>query len=334
MDIINILNNYNVILENVINSSISSLKIQTYVINLITDKFRRNHIKHILNKLNINYTLVIVEKITDSILNDINNKCKLKLNKGVIGCCLSHLWCIKHAISSKYKHFLILEDDIIFHKNFETLFKQLDYDQYDMIQLGCCDFNLHSNLQNENLKDIIAKNIAVNTDKLTIYRPTKIALGAYGNIYNLSFAKMILEEKVRNFTEFDINFITYYEKYKIGICYPNLITSELSTTNLKHNYSIFNSNRNEIFIRSCFIDFKYSDYYFIWIICLEYCYYEYQKNGYDISCYNYENLIEKFSDNYPEKKIHIMNILLNNNYNINDIQEIMILLQNDKYSVV
>ena len=199
-----------------------------------------------------------------------------------------------------------------------------------MIQLGCCDFNLHHNLQkytnveNNTLKDELKDKI------LTIYSPSKIALGAYGNIYNLGFAKMILEEKNKNFLEFDTNFDTYYEKYKIGICYPNLITSELSTTNLRHNFSLFDKCKNYKYVKQCFVDFNYSDYNFMWILFLKYCYNNYISNK---SLDKYEKLIEDFSHNYPKIKNNITNVLLNNNYNINDIQEIMVLLENDKYII-
>lgn len=318
--VMNILKNYNVILENIINSSNSFLKIPIYVINLNTDNFRRAHIKHILHKLNLNYTLVIVNKISDNVVQSIDTK----LRKGIVGCCLSHLWCIQHAIHSKHSYFLILEDDVVFHKNFLSLFKNVNYEQYDMVKLGGCDFNLHDNLKDVKIKDNV----------LTIYQPNKIALGAYGNIYNVGFAKIILEDKLRNFTEFDMNFDIFYEKYKIGICYPNLVTCELSTTNLEHDYSLFNKYKNEHFLNKCFIKFSYSDYYFIWVIFLEYCYNIYKENGFS-RLENYKKIVENFANNdeYNRKKYNIIDILMNNNYTINDINEMMILLKNDKYVV-
>ena len=324
-DLINTLKEYKVNLENIVNSSNSFLNIPVYVINLNTDKFRRAYIQQILKKMNIDYKLIVVEKITDEIRIKMNSK----LRSGIVGCCLSHLWCIQHAIDSNYNHFLILEDDVIFHKQFQTLFKEVDYHDYDMIQLGCCDFNLHENLSKSNVST--ETNNA--TNQLTIYRPTKIALGAYGNIYNIAFAKLILQEKTHYFTEFDMKFDTYYDRYKMGICYPNLITCELSTSNLEHDYSMFTkfrtSYKNDQFVKKCFTKFHYSDYYFIWIVFLEFCYEEYQNEN---VLKNYTQLTEQFSYNYPRIKDDIINTLANNDYTIDDLNEIMVLLKNDKYS--
>ena len=237
------------------------------------------------------------------------------------------MWCIKNAISQNFEHFLIFEDDIVFHKNFETLFKKLDYKHYDMIQLGCCDFNLKKNVN---------KNMKINKD-LHIYSPLHIALGAYGNIYNINFAKIIYEEKINNFKEFDTTFDMYYNKYKMGICLPNLVTTELSTSNLGHDFSLFkdnitNFNRNSYFTSSCFIDFSYDKYYFLWIIFIEYCYKYYKENNKkDITFDNYFSLIEQFACKNSENQELIKHTLLNNEIYFYDIMEIFNILDTDTY---
>jgi GR25 family glycosyltransferase involved in LPS biosynthesis len=321
-EIINLLNNYKVIIEKNYNSNNSLINIPVYVINLNTDIYRRGYIKYFLNKFNINYKLIIVERIMSDkeIVKGIKN--------GITGCCLSHLWCIKNAIEKNHNYFLIMEDDVIFNKNFINLIKKVNYKKYDMIQLGCCDFNLKKNIKEYDIND-------VNNDNLFIYQPNEIALGAYGNIYNIHFAKMVLEEKLIRFSEFDTKFDMYYKKYNIGICLPNLLTTELSTTNTNHNYSFLNSLKNEHFIKKCFIKFNYHDYYFILIIFIEFCYNEYMNNNFVL---NYDKIITDFSDKFntnklTSKKRLILDVLSNNNIYENDIISIIEIIKNDIYLI-
>jgi GR25 family glycosyltransferase involved in LPS biosynthesis len=317
-NIINILNNYEVVLENVNNNNNSFLKIPIYIINLNTNYLRRGYIKYITKRLGLNYTLVIVNPVLDNIKDSIC--CKTK--NGIIGCFLSHLWCIKHAISNKFEHFLILEDDIVFHKNFEILFKKLNYKQYDMIQLGCSDFNLKKNVS----KNIITKD-------LQVYNPTYIALGAFGNIYNINFAKIIYEEKINNFKEFDTTFDMYYNKYNIGICLPNLVITELSTSNLGHEFSLFKDDcSNNYFKKSCYIDISYDKYYLLWIIFIELCYDYFKENGKNALTFSdYFSLIDNFSSKYMTNCELIKNTLMNNEIYFYDIMEIFTILETDIY---
>ena len=329
-NIVNILNNYNVTLEHIINSNSPILDIKTYIINLESDAIRRAYIKYITKKLGINYTLVIVKPILSEIkkhMHIIGN-----VQNGVIGCFLSHMWCIKNAIENNHDYFLIYEDDIVFHKDFNSLIKKVNYKKYDMIQLGCCDFNLKRNIENKSNID------------MTIYNPKQIALGAYGNIYNKNFAKLVYLEKINNFKEFDTTFDMYYFKYNIGICLPNLITAELSTTNLGHNFSIFTAYNNQ-FITSCFYDFNYNDYFFIWIIFIEFCY-NYSKTNIDNISNTYTNVINKFAletssklnknanirENNKNIEDLIKNILLNNGIYANDMMYILKTIDTDNYN--
>lgn len=322
--ITNILNNYNVILEKIQNTQNSFIDFPIYVINLKNDIYRRAYIKYITQKLGINYTLVVVNTISNETKDKLNPKTKL----GIAGCFLSHMWCIKNAIENNYKHFLIFEDDIVFHKNFKTLFKQVNYEEYDMIQLGCCDFNLKKNIANMNINK-----------QFTLYEPTDIALGAYGNIYNLNFAKLVYEEKINSFNEFDMPFDMYYNKYKMGVCLPNLVTAELSTTNLGHDFSPFKKKQTKLkfngyFTKSCFVEFKYEDYYFIWIVFIEFCYNFYKENKKSIDNHQYQELIKTFSEKEVVENTNnqiISNVLLNNGLFYTDINAIFQILDTDKY---
>tara|TARA_B110000971_G_C20039092_1_gene516412 strand:+ start:2104 stop:3072 length:969 start_codon:yes stop_codon:yes gene_type:complete len=317
--ILNILNNYEVLLETN-NNEDSILNIPTYIINVIHNKYRRSYIKYITSKLKISYTLVVVKPCDNEMKKTINSKS----SNGVVGCCLSHLWCIKNAIENNYKHFLILEDDVVFHKDFKYLFSKVNYQSYDMIQLGCCDFNLKRNI------------ISKPTSPFSIYSPKYLALGAYGNIYNLDFAKLFFYEKICSFKEFDTTFDNYYEKYNIGICYPNLLTTELSTSDLGHNYSLFKNNKskfnyNNYFTSMCFFDFNYNSYDFLWIEFVSYCYMDYTKKNTMLDINTYNLIINNFSEQYPDKKELIQSVLLNNSIDCVDMNQIIIDICNDKY---
>jgi GR25 family glycosyltransferase involved in LPS biosynthesis len=318
-NIINILNNYDVVLETTRQEK-SIINIPVYIINLNTNYYRRSYIKYITSKLNINYTLVIVKKCSDEIKNSIDRNSK----NGIIGCFLSHLWCIKNAIENGYEHFIIFEDDVVFHKNFKNLFCKVDYKKYDLIQLGCCDFNLKKNMKDDPKKNLV------------IYKPCHLALGAYGNIYNINFAKLIFYEKTNCFKEFDTTFDMYYNKYDIGTCYPNLVTSELSTSDLGHDYSLFKTEHssfsyNKYFTGKCFYDFDYNDYYFIWIIFIQYCHERYIENKLSLDNKLYCLLIKDFSCKYVLKKDIIQYVLLHNNLKFNDMNCIIQNICDDKF---
>ena len=311
--ILNILDKYNVKIETFKNTNNPYLDLPIYIINLESDIYRRAYIKNLMKKNEINYKMVIVKNVQQRIVDIINNNnnSNKKIKNGVIGCCLSHLWCIQQCIKQKYPHFLIFEDDIVFHKQFKTLVKNINYKKYDLLQLGCCDFNLKKNL--------IDKSV-------TVYEPKILALGAYGNIYNIHFAQLFFKEKINFFSEFDTTLEMYYDKYKIGICYPNLITTELSTTNINHNYSLFTSiNKNDYFTKACFYEFDYTDYQFMWIIFIEYIYNLYKENTDNLD--NYNNLVKSFSKMYKKNQNKINDILLNNNYSIIDLNEIVVYLE-------
>ena len=99
MPVIDCLENYPVIIEEVQNPKNNSLNIPIYVINLDKDKFRRGYIKQVLRKLGFTYKLVIVQKISPKLAKQF-----IRTTPSVAGCCLSHLWCLKNAIESNHKH--------------------------------------------------------------------------------------------------------------------------------------------------------------------------------------------------------------------------------------
>ena len=256
-----ILQNYNVKSFTIINDShctknpINNQLNCIYVINLKKDKIRRNYILRIMKKMQLNFTLVVVEKITEEtyLLLNIDDS----LSKEEVGCSLSHMWCLKDVISKGHSHCIIFEDDIIFHKNFTNLFLDLDIvnTKYDFLLLGACDFSF-SKVNFNNVKD-------------KLYVPDKNAervYGAHANLYSAEGAKKMFEAKMHNFSFFDKDYHSMFDFFPDTsfICSPNLVVTDISTTNLQHEYPFF-SKAEENYYNKCFVNFSFQDYHFIYL---------------------------------------------------------------------
>jgi GR25 family glycosyltransferase involved in LPS biosynthesis len=236
MDFNNLLNNYcveEILFNNGDESTHILNKFPIYVINLRSDVYRRNYIISLFEELKINFKLIVVNKLQNLDLNDKN------LSK--LGCILSHMWCLKNAISLEYKKFIIFEDDIVFHKKFKEYFSiHLNCD-YDLLLLGASDFNFKKNLQYLD-------------DTKKVYFPKFLVCGAHANLYKLDFAvifyQYLLQQTV--VSNFDSYFKLFYDKYKIAVCFSNLIICELTTTNIDHNYSYLYPCNNKIYLSYCF----------------------------------------------------------------------------------
>ena len=128
-----------------------------------------------------------------------------QLSKSEVGCSLSHLWCLKHIIKNKYKGgAIIFEDDIVVHKNFESMFERLFKEKhFDFLSMGACDFDFF---------DINYKNV-----KNGLYQPclknSKRCYGAHANYYSLNGAKYIFKLKSLFFSFFDNNFSNIFKHF-------------------------------------------------------------------------------------------------------------------------
>ena len=308
---LDILNDYIVEKVSINNGSVEKNilnKYPIYVINLKKDFYRRAYIKFLFEKLQINFNLIIVNNISVYDLDKWKITQRFK-HLGQLGCVLSHMWCLRDAINSNYDKFIIFEDDIIFHKRFDKIIlKYLDYD-YDLLMLGALDFNLKNNINfmNEN-KDM--------------YFPKELALGAHANLYALNFAKIFYNYKIENdsIIEFDKDYPMFYENYKIGICYPNLVVCELSTTNINHIFSPLKEDFYNNYIDKCFMgEIIYSNYNYILIDFIKFIF---EKNILN-ECKTYEEVIELYIKlrHYQFNKI-VKKILTSNDYNLDDLNHI------------
>ena len=263
-DINKIIQNYKVKIINVDNNSssnsnnseINTIINKIYVINLLENEIRRNYILVLMKKLNINYTLVVVERISIDNYNIINKVSNI--SKSESGCLLSHLWCLNDIIKNNHQNAIIFEDDIILHKNFKNMLIQRLKTKYDLLILGACDFNFsqfnYKNIQNN------------------IYNPTNFdkLYGAHANYYSLEGAKKMFEFKSSNISFFDNNYdvIFKYFKNKSAVCYPNLVVSDISTSDLGHSYK-FLSLTEKYYYDKCFKNFNFNNYNFIYLNILK-----------------------------------------------------------------
>ena len=142
--VIKLIKKYNVKIINIlndINSEINKRIQKIYVINLAEDVYKRNYIITLMKKYNINFTLVIVERISQDVFLDFCQNASISIAE--FGCCISHLWCLYQIILHKFTHAIVFEDDIILHKDFEKKIISI-YDNnpnIDLLLLGAHDFN-------------------------------------------------------------------------------------------------------------------------------------------------------------------------------------------------
>jgi GR25 family glycosyltransferase involved in LPS biosynthesis len=263
-EIISFIKTYKVKTINIINSNKSILneKIsKIYVINLLSDKKKRNYILVLMRKYKINFTLVIVEKISDD---DYKKLCpKQHISKSELGCCMSHLWCLNNGIKKEHKNMIIFEDDIILHKNFVKLFMDIyeKNDKIDFLLLGSQDYHFSSiNYKNVDTEKGL---YYPNTSKMRLY-------GAHANYYSLEGAKrkFLIRTSLLSFFDKEYNLMFEHFKKSSFICYPNLVVTNMSMSSINHTREFFSADEFK-FYKNCYVNFNFSDYNFIYINILK-----------------------------------------------------------------
>lgn len=310
--------NYKVRLVNIINDNtnlnfINSFVDKIFVINMKSCNIRRNYIISLMKKYNINFTFVIVDSISYDVTKYINKF--TTLTKAETGCLISHLWCLNRIIKQKYKNAIIFEDDIIFHKNFSVIFPKVfeNTNRIDFLILGACDFHFSE----ENFK-----RVDKNKNLYTITSETPRVYGAHANYYSYEGALKMFKLKINNISFFDRDYCKMFEYFENSsfICYPNLVVSDISTTNLHHKYKFFSKAEEEYYTK-CFINFNFKKYNFIYLDLVEKCK-NININDFD----NYENYITKIIryNFYDNEYVNILkDRLVMNFFNLNDIKFIL-----------
>lgn len=250
IDLLDCLDSYRFMNIRVINKESSKLneKVkQVYVINLYEDIYKRNYIYKLFKKYNINYNLIIVDRIDKNIYNRLCGD--NKISETELGCCLSHMWCLLNILKNNYENAIIFEDDIILSKTFVEDFLEIykANPKLDFLLLGAHDYNFSK----EHFKNV----------KNNLYKPNnqcRHLYGAHANFYSLNGARRMFYIRATNLSFFDNEYNLLFDSMPNSyICYPNLAIANISESKINHEKTIL--SKEEISYYSlCFknIDLK------------------------------------------------------------------------------
>ena len=296
-------------IKNVATSDLNERVEQIYVINMIQDVRKRNYIIILMKKYGINFTLVLVDYIPNSMYNTIYNTTKIRISKEELGCCLSHLWCLNKVITNKCKNAIIFEDDIILHKNFINRFNKI-YDKnpnVDFLLLGAHDQSFST----------------INHTRVHkgLYKPEKSCTqlyGAHANYYSLTGAQAQYDIRTASISFFDKEYGMLFNNIKESyVCYPNLAVSNITSSALNHARPITEDLESEYYNR-CFLKFNFNHYNFLYVNLL------------NNIVFNKTDTYKTFTENYLYEYFHDFNKidivkdrLVMNFFTIDDIQCIL-----------
>jgi glycosyl transferase family 25 len=337
---------------NFINTRIKKI----FVINLADNVIRRNYILVLMKKYNINFSLVVVNRINDKIHSLVGNT---KISKDELGCTLSHMWCLREIIKNNFENAIIFEDDIIFHKNFKELFMTIFRSDitYDFLLLGACDFSFQSlnkdvlytektqshvnthrvklliendDIGNETTQTDLSNQTESDTSNAprvnykNMYRPHENSVklyGAHANYYSLEGARNMYDNKTMCISFFDKDYMMMFDKFENSafICYPNLVITDISYSNLHHSYPFF-SKSEELYYINCFDNFKFTDYNFIYLDII------FQHKGVKIrdddTYESYMSRLIKYQFSSVKERETIKNRIVLNFFTITDLEKI------------
>jgi GR25 family glycosyltransferase involved in LPS biosynthesis len=296
-------------IKNVATSDLNERVEQIYVINMIQDIRKRNYIIILMKKYGINFTLVLVDNVPNSIYSTIYNTDKIRITTEELGCCLSHLWCLNQVIIHKYKNAIIFEDDIILHKNFITRFNKI-YDNnpnIDFLLLGA---------QDQSFSTINHKHVHNG-----LYKPEKSCVqlyGAHANYYSLNGAQFQFDVRTAFISFFDKEYGILFNHFKESyVCCPNLAVANITSSALNHTRPITEDMESEYYNR-CFLNFNFKQYNFLYINLL---------NSVSI---NKNDTYKTFTENYLYEYFHdfnkieiVKNRLVMNFFTLDDIHCIL-----------
>lgn len=147
------------------------------------------------------------------------------VNKNQWGCLKSHIKIIEDAIEREYKTILILEDDAIFHKDFDST-----YDSVHKIQNNCPNWNLIYLGASQHNWNNISMDMVIERGWYTPNNTT----GTFGYMINHTFFKILLDlwkkmlKPVDNYL-IDLQY-SYYDT--MFVLYPNKIVCNLEESNI------------------------------------------------------------------------------------------------------
>lgn len=232
----------------------NSLIDHTIIISLKRCTKRRERCVKQLNIYSIlNYTFFDAIDLTDNIIEEnelyekyLNNNVNKGyiLNKGEMGCILSHLHVMKIAKNMRYKTILILEDDFLLSKSFHEKFIELINnipDSWDLIYLG------KKHQHNKNKKIGVINNI-----NNIIYKPNSMTQGSHALLINNS--KDIFDELIKLYTRnenpVDHELRKLFKNYNCFSVNDDLIITSLDDSTIRseiEDYSIWGWDKSKYF---------------------------------------------------------------------------------------
>jgi GR25 family glycosyltransferase involved in LPS biosynthesis len=251
-----------------------------YVINLYEDIHKRNYIYTLFKKYDINYNLIIVDKIDKEIYDKL---CKDKhISQSELGCCISHMWCLVDILKNNYENAIIFEDDVILSKTFVADFLSIYKvnPKLDFLMLGAHDYNF----SRENYKNV----------NNHLYKPKQCRnlFGAHANFYSKDGAQRMFYIRATNLSFFDNEYNLMFDTIPNSyICYPNLAISNITESKINHEKPIL--SKYEIgYYSLCFVNINLSDYNVMY------------HNLLDISLLNQDDTVETFIERCLQNRIN------------------------------
>ena len=153
-------------------------------------------------------------------LRSCNSRCDI-VNKGQLGCLLSHINILKDAIKKKYKYILILEDDVLITQNYNNnnltnLKYYMENNAWKLVYLGA---GQHDWNNIEHVKD---------------HYYAKKTTGTFAYMVHHTFYQILLDEFQKMNKPVDNYLIDIQNKYnkEILVKYPNMIICNLENSNI------------------------------------------------------------------------------------------------------
>lgn len=202
------------------------MKINAFIINLETYSNRRKRILEKINEFD-SITPVIVKAISGSELskeqidnvyiapnNFFQRLSRIELSKNEIACALSHVKCAQEVLNNKLKYALVLEDDVLFSRNFNSSVLEAVKFLEKINQPSIVLFSART---------IIAKKPESVANGFSFHKCID-GIGAYGYLINASAAELI----VRKFIPFTCPFDHWFYHACNGIRIFSLQPHQLS----------------------------------------------------------------------------------------------------------
>lgn len=143
-------------------------------------------------------------------------------NGGAYGCCISHLKCIDDAIEKKYNTILIMEDDLMFNKNFIEEWNSISIpNNWNILYLSATQIRWN--------------NIVLDSNK-KYYKANK-SLGGTAYILKSHLFQYIKRLFFEVRKPIDELLILVQEKYNCIVLYPNLCINYMNESNIRKNNS-------------------------------------------------------------------------------------------------